>query len=115
VTWKPERGHRTSLASSLSQGKVPFAVSRNNWLDSDYVVVTKVIPKGDYGIAYGFPVSDGIPNDHFRGYRKWEETMEVPNAGAYQWRKIELSELQIQELVAIFEDEISPRYKFGQE
>jgi hypothetical protein len=94
-------------------GKVPFAVSRWNWKDTDYAVVTKVIPKGDYGVAYGFPVHDGVPNDHFAYERRWREDMTMPNAGSYQWRVIDVPELQLQQLIRTFQSTVAPQFEFG--
>ena len=94
-------------------GKVPFAVSRRNWADSDYAIVTKVIPKGDYGAAYGFPVRDGVPNDHFTYERRWREDMTMPNAGSYQWRVIDLPESQLQQLTRTFQATVAPQFEFS--
>lgn len=93
--------------------RLPFAVSRQNWLDTDFVVVTKIVPKGDYGIAYGFPVHDGQPNDHFAYHRPWREQMIMPNAGSYQWRHIDLLEDEIQGLVETFQSTVAPLFEFG--
>ena len=82
--------------------RVPFAVSRKNWSDHDLAVVTKVIPKGDYGIAYGFPVRNGVPNDHFAYDNKWKKEMEMPNAGSYQWRIIDIPDFRLEELIREF-------------
>lgn len=93
--------------------KLPFAVSRAKWMDSDFVVVTKVEPKGDYGVAYGFPVRNGEPNDHFVYDTRWKKEMIMPNAGSYQWRPIELSESQLEKLIEEFETKVSTRFEFG--
>ena len=94
-------------------GRLPFAVSRHNWLDTDYVVVTKIVPKGDYGTVYGFPVRDGEPNDHFAYHRPWREQMIMPNAGSYQWRYIDISEAEIQGLVQTFQTTVAPLFEFA--
>lgn len=93
-------------------GKLPFAVSRQNWLDCDYVVVTKIIPKGDYGTAYGFPVHNGQPNEHFAYHRPWREKMVMPNAGSFQWRLIAISEDELEKLIQTFETTVAPLFEF---
>jgi len=93
--------------------KIPFAVSRKNWTDEDYAVVTKVIPKGDYGIAHAFPVRNDIPNDHFAYDRQWKSNMVMPNAGSYQWRVIDLPDTQLQKLVEAFWTSVAPQFEFG--
>lgn len=100
-----------SIFSELK--RLPFAVSRQNWLDSDYVVVTKIVPKGDYGTAYGFPVRGGQPNDHFAYHRPWREQMIVPNSGSYQWRRIDIPDTEIQAIIATFESTVAPLFEFA--
>lgn len=93
--------------------KVPFAVSRWNWADSDYAIVTQVVPKGDYGVAYAFTVREGVPNDHFSYDRRWRENMTMPNAGSYQWRVIDIPDAQLEQFVRIFHSVIAPHFEFG--
>lgn len=93
--------------------RLPFAVSRQNWPDSEFVVITKIVPKGDYGTAYGFPVNDGQPNDHFAYHRPWREQMIMPNAGSYQWRLIDIPEADIQSLIQTFENTVAPLFEFA--
>lgn len=94
-------------------GEAPFVVSRSKWLDSDCVVVTKVIPNGDYGVAYGFPVHDGAPNDHFAYDRRWREDMVMPNAGSYQWRTSDIPDSQLLQIMRAFQSTIAPQFEFG--
>ena len=77
--------------------KLPFAISRANWADSDLIVVTKVAPKGKYGTAFGFPVRDGVPNDH-----ALSKSMEISCAGCYQWRQIDVPDDRLKELTSEF-------------
>jgi hypothetical protein len=92
-----------------TRGALPFAVSRWNWADSDFAVVTEVIPKGDYGVARAFPVRDNIPNDHFAYHRPWREDMIMPNAGSYQWRLIDLPDAQLRQLILAFDATVAPQ------
>ena len=92
--------------------KVPFAMSRHNWLDHDLVVVTKVLPSGKYGTAYGFPVRNGAPNDHFDYASCWKKRMEIPNVGSYQWRLVKVPDFHLTELVQEFYRDIAPKYGF---
>jgi hypothetical protein len=93
-------------------GRVPFAVARKSWHGNYVAIVTKVIPKDDYGIAYGFPVSNGIPNDFFASEPKWRSEMVMPNAGSYQWRLVEMSDKSLQDLIAKFYDTIGKSFGF---
>ncbi len=85
--------------------KLPFAISRANWADQDLIVVTKVVPKGKYGTAFGFPVRDGIPNDH--GLSK---SMEISCAGCYQWRVIDVPDFRLMELIEEFYNTVGKSY-----
>lgn len=40
----------------------PFIVRRNGWYHLSYMI-TKVIPKGHYGEAYGYKLADGKPEN----------------------------------------------------
>ncbi len=92
--------------------KLPFAASRSNWGDSDYIVVTNIIPKGNYGTAYGFPVRNGQPNDHFAYHRPWREEMILPNAGSFQWRHLDVPEAEIQRVIQEFQNSVAPLFGF---
>lgn len=92
--------------------RLPFAVSRSNWRDTDIAVITKIVPKGEYGTAYAFPVHEGQPNDHFAYHRPWREKMIMPNAGSYQWRHIDLPESEIQTLIETFQNTVAPLFEF---
>lgn len=95
--------------------KLPFAISRHNWTDHDLVVVLKIVPRGKYGVAYGFPVRDGVPNFHLSYDSKWKKKMELPNIGSYQWRFIDVPDFRLQELEQEFFEEVAPRYGFSRE
>lgn len=92
--------------------KLPFAMSRHNWGDHDLVVLLKIVPRGKYGSAYGFPVRDGVPNHHLAYDYKWKKSMELPNIGSYQWRFIEVPEFRLKELTDEFFAEVAPKYGF---
>lgn len=88
----------------------PFAVSRRNWSDSDFAVIIKVEPIGKYGKAFGYPVRDMVPNDHFMYSTEWRKNLEIPNAGSYQWRIIQIDAEKIDRLSQIFVDEVAVKY-----
>lgn len=92
--------------------KLPFAASRHHWTDHDLVVVTRIVPRGKYGHAFGFPVRDGASNDHFDYAACWRKQMEIPNVGSYQWRFIEVPDERLSELVREFYSEVAPKYGF---
>jgi hypothetical protein len=93
--------------------KIPFAMSRHHWSDQDFVVVTNVAPKGKYGVAHGFPVHDGKPNDHLAYAACWTSKMELPNAGSYQWRIISIPDERLTELISEFYREVAPSFGFS--
>ena len=94
-------------------GKTPFAMTRNHWgSDRFLAVVTNVVPRGKYGVAYGFAVKDESPNEHFDYDSKWCKHMTLPNAGSYQWSLVEVSDPQLQALVDKFNRVIAPKYNF---
>jgi hypothetical protein len=95
--------------------KLPFAMSRHNWTDHDLVVVLKVVPRGRYGVAYGFPVRDGAPNAHLSYDSKWKKTMELPNIGSYQWRFIDIPDFRLKELEEEFFQQVAPGYAMSKE
>ena len=92
--------------------KVPFAMSRHNWTDHDLVVVTKILPNGKYGTAYGFPVHDGTPNEHLAYAGCWKKKMELPNAGSYQWRLVDVPRSRLIELIDEFYRDVAPKFGF---
>src|SRR5262245_39067246 len=93
-------------------GRVPFAVARSSW-HGDYVaIVTKVLPKDNYGIACGFPVANGIPNAFFASELKWRTDMVMPNAGSYQWHLVEMSDQALENLIQKFYDTVAKQYGF---
>lgn len=93
-------------------GKLPFAMSRHNWTDQDLVVVLKIVPRGKYGVAYGFPVRDGVPNAHLSYDSQWKKNMELPNIGSYQWRYIDIPDFRLKELEEEFFARVAPGYAF---
>jgi hypothetical protein len=108
-----ERSYTPNVFQIYKQvGRVPFAVARKSWHGNYIAVVIKVIPKDDYGIAYGFPVSNGIPNDFFASDPKWRNEMVMPNAGSYQWRLVETSDKTLNDLIEKFYSTIGSRYGF---
>jgi len=108
-----ERSYTPNVFQIFKQvERVPFAVVRKSWHGNYIAVVTKVIPKGDYGIAYGFPVGDGIPNDFFASDPKWRNEMVMPNAGSYQWRLMETPEQTLKNLIEKFYATIGKQYGF---
>ena len=92
--------------------KVPFAISRHTWEDHDLIVVLKIVPKGKYGVSFGFPVRDGAPNDHLAYDSKWKKQMELPNIGSYQWRYIDVPDFRLRELEEEFYREVAPKFGF---
>lgn len=92
--------------------KLPFAISRHNWTDHDLVVVLRIVPHGKYGVAYGFPVRDGVPNTHLAYDSKWKKKMELPNVGSYQWRLVDVPDFRLKELEADFFEKVGPGYGF---
>lgn len=90
--------------------KLPFAISRHTWEDHDLVVVLKIVPKGKYGTAYGFPVRNGVPNEHLSNDSKWKKQMELPNIGSYQWRYIDVPDWRLKELEEEFFKDVAPRW-----
>ena len=95
--------------------KLPFAMSRHNWKDRDFVVVLQVVPKGKYGAAYGFAVHEGEPNDHLSYNADWKKCMELPNAGSYQWRHIDIPEEKLNDLIKVFYQNVAPQFGFMSE
>lgn len=84
-----------SMAKNLIQlwqengEKVPFKARRDNWKGHNYVVVEKVeVGNYPYGKAYGYPVENGIRNNHFSYDRNWREKGIIPNNGSYQWHLV---------------------------
>jgi len=95
--------------------RVPFAVSRDNWSDRYYAVITSIEPDPDtnYGKAYGFSVKDHAPDDHMSYDNGWKKRMELPNVGSYQWRlRDDISVEKLEELKESFYKTIAPRYGF---
>ena len=69
--------------------KTPFAVRRDGWTEQ-YTIVEKVeCEKLPYGQAFGFPVENGKPSDHYEYDKKWRETKLIPSCGSYQWTLVE--------------------------
>jgi hypothetical protein len=91
--------------------KLPFAASRQNWRNTDMIVVTRIEPKGNYGKAFGFSVRDGVPTDHV-AYSTWKKDMALPNVGSYQWRLIDIPEASLAELVVQFYRGVGKRFGF---
>jgi len=71
------------------------------------------VPRGKYGVAYGFPVRDGVPNAHLSYDSKWKKKMELPNIGSYQWRFIDIPEIRLRELEKEFFAKVAPGYNFS--
>lgn len=68
---------------------VPFKARRDNWNRNFYVVVEKVeVGNYPYGKVYGYPVENGVRNNHFAYNRIWREEGIIPNAGSYQWNLV---------------------------
>ena len=106
-----ERSHTPNVFQIYKQvGRVPFAVARNSWHGNYVAIVTKVLPNGDYGIAYGFPVSNGVPNDFFGSDSKWRNEMVMPNAGSYQWRLVEMPMQTLEDLIEKFYATVGKQY-----
>ena len=76
--------------------KVPFAVRKTSWSDpSIYVIVVKVIPDNNgYGKAYGYPTTNGAPNEYFEYDNKWRKDKQIPVAGCYVWEEVENVEIR---------------------
>lgn len=70
--------------------KVPFVIRKMSWSDPDvYAIVEKVVPdqKG-YGKAYGYPVTNGEPNDYFEYSNEWRSRKQIPVAGCFVWEEV---------------------------
>ena len=71
--------------------RVPFVVRRWNWKEAFAAVVERVeCEEMPYGKAYGYALTNGAPSDYFKIYPKWKYERELPNAGSYQWKKVDI-------------------------
>ncbi|MTI47665.1 MAG: hypothetical protein FH761_07470 [Firmicutes bacterium] len=77
--------------------KTPFAARRTHWSNKNiYVIVQKVVPDGKgYGVAYGYPTTNGVLNTYFSHNKKWCQNKEIPNPGVYGWEHTEGVNLNI--------------------
>ena len=108
------RRHTPNVFEIYKQlGRVPFAVRRKTWSENFVAIVTNVIPKDDYGIAYGFLVKNGVPNDGFSSELKWRSEMVMPNAGSYQWRLANIPDSTIKNLIEKFYVTVGKQYDFS--
>ena len=74
----------------LNRNIVPFAVRKRTWSNHDiYVIVEKVVPneKG-YGVAFGYPTTNGVLNKYFDYDKKWITSKQIPNAGCFCWEQV---------------------------
>ena len=80
--------------------KLPFAVRRFNWGPEYCAVVEEIeIRKWPYGIARGYSMKNGVPNNHFAYDNNWRKDHQIPNAGSYQWTLVENIELTSKRII----------------
>jgi hypothetical protein len=71
--------------------KVPFAVAKDNWSKTYYVIVEEIdcieLP---YGKAYGYPTINGKSSNFFITDKRWREHKIIPSAGVYAWLLVDV-------------------------